>query len=77
MQVIDSDPISSDDLVDNIFIDKSLAVSSTFTTLETFNGGFRNAMLELSFRVQCTPDSSGDYCSTTSMIIHRCKTTPK
>ena len=63
MQVTDYDPID-DDHVDDIFIDMSLATSSSFTVPQTFVGTSNNARLELSFRVQCSPGFTGEDCIT-------------
>lgn len=57
------DDTTDPDAVDDIFIEMSLATSSSFTAPQVFVGNFNNARLELSFRVQCSPGFAGEDCT--------------
>ena len=45
--------VNPNDPVDDIFIERQLAVSPSFTSPTTYTGVHNNARLELRFRVQC------------------------
>ena len=51
------------DPVEDIFIDMLLVTNSTFSAPVKYTGRSGNAMLELSFRVQCTPGFTGNDCT--------------
>ena len=55
---------SNDDHVDDIYVHKTLASSSSFTDPTYYSGDYGYAMLELSFRVQCDHNFYGRNCST-------------
>ncbi len=62
MQVIDNDPFE-DDHVDDIYIDRTLSTSSSFTPYQTYIGDYGNSRIELTFRVHCDPHFYGSHCS--------------
>ena len=64
MRVVDEDVGNADDHVDDIYVDVSLSVSSSFTTQTDFYGDHGNSRIRLSFRVQCSANYYGSDCAT-------------
>ena len=64
MRVVDEDSGNSDDHVDDIYVDVSLSVSSSFTTQTDFYGDHGNSRIRLSFRVRCNANYYGSDCAT-------------
>lgn len=50
--------------MDDIYIHRTLASSSSFTDPTYYSGDYGNAMIQLSFRVQCDHNFYGRNCST-------------
>ena len=63
VHITDVDDVPPNDLVEDIFIDMQLDTSSTFSVPVKYTGMHQNAMLELSFRVQCIPGFTGADCT--------------
>ena len=63
IQVGDADLFAGEH-VDDIYVHKTLASSSSFTDPTYYSGDYGNAMLQLSFRVQCDHNFYGRNCST-------------
>ena len=57
------DLINSDDDLDDIFIDRTLEVSSNFTELEVYTGELNRVTIQMRFRVICQQDYYGADCS--------------
>ena len=55
---------NSDDPVDDVYIDMSLSVSSTFTSATTFTGDHGNGRIRFRFRVSCAANFYGSDCGT-------------
>ena len=53
-----------DSLVDDVYIEKTLAPSPSFTSEEWYSGEYGNAEIRLSFRVQCVDNFYGSDCGT-------------
>ena len=64
VRVVDEDSGNSDDHVDDIYIDISLSVSSSFTTQTDFYGDHGNSRIRLAFRVRCNANYYGSDCAT-------------
>ena len=64
VRVVDEDTGNSDDHVDDIYIDISLSVSSSFTTQTDFYGDHGNSRIRLAFRVRCNANYYGSDCAT-------------
>ena len=58
------DLINSDDDLDDIFIDRTLEVSSNFTELEVYTGELNRVTVQMRFRVMCQQDYYGVDCGT-------------
>ncbi len=63
IQVIDDDTYSSDDHVDDIYIEGLLAPSDVFTEYDTYIGQYSNSRIQLRFRVQCDTGYYGFNCA--------------
>ena len=57
------DLINGDDDLDDIFIDRTLEVSSNFTELEAYTGELNRVTVQMRFRVMCQRDYYGADCS--------------
>ena len=64
IRVVDVDSANADDHVDDIYVDVSLSVSSSFTTETDFYGDHGNSRIRLSFRVRCGTNYYGSDCAT-------------
>ena len=60
----DVDDINSDDHVDDIYVDVSLSLTSSFTTANNFYGDHGNSRITLKFRVYCNSNYYGSDCAT-------------
>ena len=63
IQVRDADLFSTQH-VDDIYVNKTLNFSSSFTNPTYYQGDHGNAMIQLSFRVHCDHNYYGSNCST-------------
>ena len=60
----DSDPnVSGDDDLDDIFIDSTLAVNTSFTEMEEYTGILNRVTLQMRFRVMCQKNYYRADCS--------------
>ena len=66
VNVIDIDLGSADDLIANIFIDRMLDPSDTFTSTESYGTG-SGGSIRLQFKVECNDDYYGLDCGTFCM----------
>ena len=64
VKVRDVDSGNADDHVDDIYVDVSLSVASSFTTQTDFYGDHGNSRIRLSFRVRCSANYYGSDCAT-------------
>ena len=69
MKVEDTDLVSANEDVDDIFVEMILPPSTSFTDQDFFTGESGIGRIELSFRVLCSPGFTGDDCS--GIILQR------
>ena len=62
MKVVDDDRITSDDLVDKVFVDKFLPISPSYTR-NTYTGKYGQGSITLEFSVVCANDYYGASCT--------------
>ena len=63
IRAYDRDTITSDDHLDNIFIEMELAESKNFTTVEEFTGDMNRVSVSMTFRVMvCLENYYGPNC---------------
>ena len=58
------DLLNGDDDLDDIFVDRTLAVNTSFTGMEEYIGILNRVTLQMRFRVMCQQDYYGEDCST-------------
>ena len=63
VNITDVDDLTPNDPVEDIFVDMLLVTNSAFSAPVKYTGRSGNAMLELSFRVQCSPGFTGTDCT--------------
>ena len=63
VEVHDNDGLTSDDLVDQVYVDISLSPSDSFTSYQYYAGIHGNSRIELRFRVRCEANYYGTDCA--------------